>query len=174
MRALSRFVVVIAFAFWVGGFFFYSGVAVAVGTKVLGSSTSQGFITQQVTWWMNVSAVVALAIFLGNVATARRTSARNHLRTLAATWLLMACLQAGLFALHPVLDRMLIPAEERVLTHARFYRLHGVYLDLISVQQFTAILHLWVAMALWRREDVARATSRLPARDSVRAEDMGW
>lgn len=158
-----RFLVIVAFAFWVGGFFFYAGVVVQTGAAVLGSHTTQGFITQRVTGWMNVSSVVALALFLWNIAGSRRTAARGMFRTLLATWLAMLAIQAILFAMHPVLDRMLVPAEERIINHARFYRLHGLYLDLSSVQQFTAVLHLWVAMALWRRADRAAAVARAAA-----------
>ena len=42
----------------------------------------------------------------------------------------MAILQAVLFFMHPVLDRMLVPTDERIINHPRFYRLHGLYLDL--------------------------------------------
>ena len=48
-RALRRFIVLVALCFWQGGFTFYAGVVVPVGTDVLGSSLKQGFVTRRVT-----------------------------------------------------------------------------------------------------------------------------
>jgi hypothetical protein len=128
-------------------------VVVPTGSAVLGSHTTQGFVTQRVTHWMNVASGPTLLIFLWNILAAPRSLPGWALRGLVWTWVLMLAIQISLLLLHPVLDRMLVPAEERIITHPRFYRLHGLYLDLASVQHFAAILHLWCAMILWRRED---------------------
>ena len=159
LELLRRFLVIVAFSFWVGGFFFYAGVVVPTGSAVLGSHTTQGFITQRVTHWMNVASAPALLIFLWNVLTAPRLLGRWAFRGLIWTWLLMVGLQIALVLLHPVLDRMLVPSEERIINHPRFYRLHGLYLDLASVQHFAAVLHLWCAMMLWRRADRTDGTA---------------
>jgi hypothetical protein len=153
-----RFLVLVAFSFWVGGFFFYAGVVVPTGSAVLGSHTTQGFVTQRVTQWMNVASGPALLIFLWNALATPRSLGRWASRGLVWTWLLMLSLQIALLLLHPVLDRMLVPAEERIINHPRFYRLHGLYLDLASVQHFAAILYIWCAMIVWRRADRATGT----------------
>jgi hypothetical protein len=158
LEMMRRLLVIIAFAFWVGGFFFYAGVVVPTGSAVLGSHTTQGFVTQRVTHWMNVTSAPALLIFLWNILAAARSPARWPLRGLVWTWLLMLGLQIALLLLHPVLDRMLVPAEERIINHPRFYRLHGLYLDLASVQHFAAIAYLWCAMILWHRADQTPGT----------------
>ena len=44
-----RLLLLIGLMFWQGGFLFYAAVVVPVGTRVLGSETEQGFITQSVT-----------------------------------------------------------------------------------------------------------------------------
>jgi hypothetical protein len=157
-----RFLVIVAFSFWVGGFFFYAGIVVPTGSAVLGSHTTQGFVTQRVTHWMNVASAPALLIFLWNILSAPRSLGRWIFRILLLTWLLMLSLQIALLLLHPVLDRMLVPAEERILNHPRFYRLHGLYLNLSSIQHFTAVLYLWCAMTLWRRADRNAGTGFAP------------
>ena len=52
-----RFVVLHAFLLWQGGFVVYGGVVVPVGAEVLGSDRLQGFVTQQVTGWLNLFGV---------------------------------------------------------------------------------------------------------------------
>src|SRR5947207_15713763 len=84
LELARRFLVLAAMAFWVGGFFFYSGVVINVGRHVLGSHRMQGFVTQQVTVWMNVASLPALAIFLWNVLATRRDGLRWLWRSLLA------------------------------------------------------------------------------------------
>src|SRR5260370_29138158 len=43
---VRRFLFFAAVAFWLGGFSFYGGVVIEVGSRVLGSHLKQGFITQ--------------------------------------------------------------------------------------------------------------------------------
>lgn len=62
MFTVTRFVVLIAFAFWQGGFAFYTAVVVPIGTDVLGSPFAQGMITRHVAFWINVTGAVTLAI----------------------------------------------------------------------------------------------------------------
>jgi hypothetical protein len=57
-----RFLAFAAVAFWLGGFTFYAGVVIPVGIRVLGGHVRQGFITQQVTQWINVAALCAIPI----------------------------------------------------------------------------------------------------------------
>lgn len=42
---------------WQGGFFFYAAVVVPIGSDVLGSPITQGFVTQEVTRWLNILGV---------------------------------------------------------------------------------------------------------------------
>ena len=54
MTILRRFLVLIALFFWQGGFTFYAAVVVPVGQQVLHSHLRQGFVTQQVTNYLNL------------------------------------------------------------------------------------------------------------------------
>ena len=60
MTILRRFLVLIALFFWQGGFTFYAAVVVPVGQQVLHSHLRQGFVTQQVTNYLNLTGAIAL------------------------------------------------------------------------------------------------------------------
>jgi hypothetical protein len=99
--AFRRLLVIAVIAWWLGGFTFYSGVAVPVGMQVLGSHRTVGFVTERVTNWLNVGGVVALLILFGNAALSWRTSGTWVRNTLIVTWLLMAAIEVELILLHP-------------------------------------------------------------------------
>ena len=63
MGTLRRWLVVLSLMFWQGGFMFYGGVVVPVGSEVLGSDTDQGWITRKVTDYLNAAGAVALAVW---------------------------------------------------------------------------------------------------------------
>lgn len=134
MRArFYRFLSVAALAFWMGGFTFYALVVIPAGNRLLGS-IEQGLVTQQVTQWMNLSGVLALAILLPG---ARRT------RWLVGTWFVMAAALAMLFALHPRLDSLIDGSQRAVTDETRFYRWHQAYLAAVTIQWSAAVVHLW-------------------------------
>src|SRR5215469_3439353 len=61
---LRRFAVLLMFALWMGGFTFYTLIVIPTGGKVLdGGERDVGFITQQVTIWLNWIGVAALPVF---------------------------------------------------------------------------------------------------------------
>jgi hypothetical protein len=49
----------LVWALWWGGLTFYASVVVPTGARILHSHTKQGFITQEVTNWINVTGMVA-------------------------------------------------------------------------------------------------------------------
>src|SRR5262245_57620805 len=98
-RAIGLYLVVAAWAFWMGGFSFYFGVVVPTGGEVIGAS-EQGFVTQQVTHWLNLSSVAVLAILLGHAMAAQS-------RFLLVTCGIMVAFQVTLFVVHAQLDHML-------------------------------------------------------------------
>lgn len=144
---VRRFLFVSAVAFWLGGFTFYGSVVIPSGMKVLHGHVKQGFITQQVTGWLNLSGAVALPILLWNtlaIWSARGAWARW---ALAVTWAVMVVVQAELFLLHPSLDRLLDPQARAVLDYDRFDLLHRVYLTSSTAQWAAGLLHVWCAVA---------------------------
>jgi hypothetical protein len=150
--AARRFLVIAAIAFWLGGFTFYSGVAIPMGVEVLGSHLRVGFITERVTNWLNVAGVAALAIFAWNMALGWRNSSVALRFTLLITWLLMAGIEIELISLHPVMDRLIAthPVRE-ILDEDRFDLLHHVYLISTSIQWFFGMIHVWCICVLWKQ-----------------------
>src|SRR5437764_15421395 len=95
-----RFLVLAALMFWQGGFTFYAAVVVPVGQHVLGSHAAQGFITREVTRYLNLAGAAALVFLVWDVAAARDPRAlRTGLRWLAVAGMLATL--AALAWLHP-------------------------------------------------------------------------
>lgn len=154
---IGRILVVLSGAIWLGGLTFYASVVIPMAHGVLGSHATVGFITQQVTGWINVVAVIALVVFLANIF-ATRSVQRHRLRiTLWATWAVMAAMQASLFALHPALDRLLNAEALEILDPERFYPLHQIYLIGTSIQLLAGLAFLACVLAVWRRQDMIAA-----------------
>ena len=161
--AVRRFLVISAIAFWLGGFTFYSGVAIPMGVEVLGTHRAVGFITQRVTNWLNVAGVTALAIFAWNMALGWRGSGRILRYTLLITWLLMVGIEIELIFLHPVMDRLLtIHPVREILDEDRFDLLHHVYLISTTVQWVFGMIHVWCICVLWTQPGARDAAGSRP------------
>lgn len=163
LGAVRRFLVISAIAFWLGGFTFYSGVVIPTGVKVLGTHKAVGFITQEVTRWLNVAGVVAMSILLVNMLLGWRQSGRRLTRLLMITWVVMAAIEIELFILHPVLDRMLVTQPVReILDTDRFDNWHRVYLLSTTAQWFFGVAHVWGISLLWGKEKAWGAPEPAP------------
>src|SRR5437667_12765006 len=84
-----RFLVIVALGFWLGGFAFYAGVVIHTGHRVFGGMRETGFLTQQVSGWLNVSGVAALAILLWNAIACSKAPGRWARGGLWLTWVAM-------------------------------------------------------------------------------------
>jgi hypothetical protein len=146
--------VLIGLFFWQGGFTFYASVVVPIGTDVLHSSLRQGFITRQVTWYLNLAAAVALLLLAWDVW-AERDPARWRRRVRWALWGLMALAQGLLFALHPRLDELLQVQGRIILDQETFHLLHRIYLWTHTVQWGCVLLFLPLLILAWRAADRA-------------------
>jgi hypothetical protein len=154
MRVMRRFVVVAALMFWQGGFTFYAAVVVPVGQEVLGSHSDQGFITRQVTRYLNLAGGVALILFAGDVALTRDPSRPRRLRRyLMVAGMLLAL--AALGWLHPQLDQLLDPQAWRILDRGQFRIGHRWYLWISTGQWLCAVAYLIETLKAWQAEDVA-------------------
>lgn len=152
MTILRRFLVLATLFFWLGGFTFYVSVAVPVGTEVLGSAVRQGFITRQVTVWLNVAAVVGLAILTVELWSARDPSVGR--RWIArGCWLFMAACQGLLFWLHGRLDGMMRVRGMIVDDPETFYTVHRVYLWTHTLQWAAGVAVLLLILVGWRNHD---------------------
>ena len=146
-----RTLTVAALAVWIGGVTLYGLVVVPLGTRVLGSATAQGFITQAVTARLNVIGAAALAVLAWNA-----WRAEHRRRALWVAWGVMVAAQVVLFALHPVLDALLDGDARTVLDHDAFYARHRAYLLVTAAQWLAALAYAVLAIGAWRAEDRAR------------------
>jgi len=165
MLILRRFLVLTALFFWQGGFTFYASVVVPVGQQVFGH-LRQGFVTRQVTVYLNLAGGVALLILFWDLLAARDSAAWRR----RGRWLMWAGLFVtllSLFWLHARLDEQLV-IKGRIIRDAEvFYPLHRLYLWISTVQWACGLLYILLSLAAWRREDrLARVTElgepRLP------------
>ena len=142
MNAFRRFLTFVVFAFWMGGFTFYASVVIPTAHGVLGSHREVGFITQQVTHWLNLVSLLALALLTWNLIAERAATPRLK-RLLGITLGVMFATQVALFAEHPMLVRMLDVETQNMASRDRFYAMHRVYLLTAAVQWLAAMLHGW-------------------------------
>jgi hypothetical protein len=150
VAATRRALLALLFALWWGGFTFYAAVVVPVGTKVLGGTVAQGFVTQPVTDRLNVlGAIVALAL-AWHLRGAWPRASTGLRRALAASWGAFALAQVALFALHPRLDALLDPQTRAIVgERATFYAAHRVYLLVAAAQWLAASLHALAVARAW-------------------------
>lgn len=109
---------------WWGAFTFYAGIVVPVGMKVLASHTKMGFITQEVTNYLNY---FSLSIFLYTTFVFRIEKRLFRLS------ILLVILQISLFALHCKLAYLLDFQSLTVKSRDFFYSLHQIYLLISTV-----------------------------------------
>ncbi len=131
---------------WQGGFFFYAAVVVPVGTDMLGSA-AQGFVTQEVTRWLNVFGAVFHLLLAWTLAVERGAP---HWRLRVGIGATSAAMLVALFALHPVLDSFLDPIGQTVDRPKVFYRWHNAYLWISTVQWLLALAMAWLWVGAWR------------------------
>jgi hypothetical protein len=137
MTFLRRFLVLIAFAFWQGGFTFYAAVVVHVGLHVDKHVQSQ--ITTSVTNYLNISGAVALVVLAWDLLPVDPADWRRRGRFLM--WSLMLLMLGALIGLHVQLDReFTMPV-------------HAVYLWVSTVQWVAGLLYLALSIVVWRAQD---------------------
>jgi hypothetical protein len=141
--ALRRFLAACGLAVWQGGFTFYGAVVIPMGVEVLRDHRPVGFITQQVTRWLNLIGAAALALVLVNLAAEWPALGGWRRLGLAGTWFTMALGLVVLFALHPALDALLESTSQDIVDYDRFLFLHRVYLGISTIQWSAALLHAW-------------------------------
>lgn len=110
---------------WWGAFTFYAGIVIPVGMKVLGSHTQMGFITQEVTKYLNGLSLILFIIYA--------YSLRNHefsevaLMEQIVSFSLIG-FQVLLFIIHYFLTDLLDFKHHLILNSDKFYVFHRVYL----------------------------------------------
>jgi hypothetical protein len=162
---LRRYLALAALLFWQGGFTFYASVVVPVGQQVLGSHLEQGFITQQVTGWLNLSGAVAL-LLVGCELVLGQDSFAWRRRGRGALWLAMVLTLVALHNLHGRLDPYLDAAEHTLENRQAFRPLHRLYLWTSTVQWLAAAAYMGLSLSAWKAEDHAGATENSRVRSA--------
>jgi hypothetical protein len=147
-----RFILLVAIAFWQGGFMFYGGVVVPVGGKVLGSEADQGFITQAVTNYLNLAGGVCLIVWGGTLWFDTQHVPKWRWQCWALWWLLVLGL-AGLEPLHLLMDRLLDSSTRSILNDRQFRLLHRIYLMTSTAHWVGSLALLGVMLKLWQTAD---------------------
>ncbi len=164
MTLARRWLLLWALFFWQGGFLFYSSVVVPVGGSVLGSEREQGFITRQVTNYLNLAGAVALAVWAWDLAAGRGGSPVGR-RLRWAIWVGLVLSLVVLVWLHPRLDELLKPEDAVILNRRAFRALHERYLIVSTVQWVGCLaLSAWM-IRTWRAEDASGRWGRAIPRD---------
>jgi len=151
MTLLRRFVVVTALLFWQGGFLFYASVVVPIGQQ-LTSHLRQGFITQQVTDYLNLAGAVALVpLAWDTIASSDPALRRRVLRW--ACWTGMTLALALLAWLHPRLDELLDRPSMDIADRTLFRERHRLYLWISTIQWGLGVAYSILMLVAWRAED---------------------
>jgi len=157
MTLLRRFLVLQFLMLWQGGFLFYAGVVVPIGTEVLGGKFQQGRITRFVTVQMNVIGAIALALFAWEILCT--PASRSLKRVLAGSWLVMAIALTALFLLHPRMVEMVdVDNMAFIGSSADFHVLHRTYLWVSTFQWIAGLVFAFALVVSWRREANAKRT----------------
>ncbi|MEO2092357.1 MAG: hypothetical protein ABGY75_23135 [Gemmataceae bacterium] len=160
MTFARRFLVFQAFLLWQGGFVFYAGVVVPVGTEVLGDALRQGAVTQQVTNWLNLIGLIWHGLFAWDVFAGADPSRRRR-RWRAGLWAVSLALLAGLAGLHPKLDAMFDGDTISRGDRATFYLWHETYLCLSTAHWVLGLANAGLTLAAWAASPRDSATSVL-------------
>jgi hypothetical protein len=121
----SNYLKIIVLSIWWGAFTFYAGIVVPVGMQVLGSHTEMGFITQQVTNYLNVFSLIAFLIY-AYLLKNEEVKKGNLVKEI--TVISLIGFQLLLFLLHSYQTDLLDFALHKVLDYDIFYLLHRIYL----------------------------------------------
>ncbi|HEV3415682.1 MAG TPA: hypothetical protein VG056_02670 [Pirellulales bacterium] len=143
---VRRFLVASGLGLWLGGFTFYGAVVIKVGEAVLGSHRPVGFITQEVSHWLNLIGAVAVALLLWNIAAEWAAVGPWRRFGLAATWIIMVAGLAALVVIHRFLDGVLEVETQEILNYKQFIWLHRFYLAISTIQWAAGLLHAWLLL----------------------------
>jgi hypothetical protein len=155
MVLARRFVVLSAFALWMGGLTFYAGFVINIAHRVLGGGHEFGFVTAEVTSRLHLFGLAASAVLLANLWADRRPAGPPLAWGLLGTWLVVAATLAGLFVLHARLGGVIAVETHTVTDRVRFRALHERYQLVLGIHWLAAAAHAGLVLAAWRRADRA-------------------
>lgn len=147
---VRRFLLLLAIAFSFGGFSFYAAVVVPVGSEVL-DPTSQGFVTQQVTHFLNGAAGVMWLLLVWDLIAERKLRHQRMTKRLFVLTGVLGLCCIVLPVIHPWLDALLDADSHSISDVENFYTLHQVYLWLSSLRWLVSLAVIWVLLSSWQQ-----------------------
>jgi hypothetical protein len=156
LRLVLTYLLFVSLAFWMGGFSLYFGVVVRLGDQVIGG-TEQGFITRQISWWLNIAGLVTIGLMSVHLFFHRSWVLILSLTAVAVT-------HAFLMYRHYQLELLLDPNSMAVLDRPRFELLHENYEFLSGCQWLAAMIYLGgLIYSISKSPAVPNSCSTLPA-----------
>lgn len=156
MIPIRRFLLFFLWSFTFGGFLFYAGIVVPLGSSVVGVTT-QGFVTRLVTDVLNASTAVTLLVLLWEAyaGRSRRGPMVNRILLVMTVVITVCCI--CLSTLHARLDALLDPTELAVNDSEHFYGLHRIYLWISTMQWLCSLPILWILVNCDRGQPLGRS-----------------
>lgn len=159
LRELVRLATFWAIAVWQGGFVFYSGFVIKIGSRELNSDLEQGFITRRVTLELEKLGWIALVIWAVSLC-GTRFSRRFPKMTAAVLWCAIFALHLGLHFQWHAVDLALDVSGRSLKDPAAFFVGHRIFLWAASLQLLLVVILSGVTLQAWLREPRASGQPR--------------
>jgi hypothetical protein len=142
----SNHLKIISLSIWWGVFTFYAGVVVPVGMDVLDSHSQMGFVTQEVTKYLNF---VSLILFIIYAYSLRNKEFSEDILIEQIISFSLIGFQLLLFVIHFFLTDLLDFNNHVVLNKEKFYVFHRVYL---IIETLILLVVSWQLIILIRQK----------------------
>ena len=154
IQRLRQFLLFLSIAFSFGGFTFYATIVIPAGTEVL-DATTQGFVTEKVTYILNIANAFTLACLIWEWSTI--TQPKLKLLFFILTILYCIC-GITLLVLHPSLGQWLDRNDLSVVNRDAFYSVHRIYLWVSTIQWANMLGLIWLVTSRYQTADGGDAT----------------
>lgn len=146
LKVIHRMLLIVSFSVWQGGFMFYGGVVIPVGSRILESDSMQGRITQSVTNYLNLSGTVCLIVWLTHFWYDRRTGVS---RLEQIMWGLVTVMLLALALIHIQMDLTLSSELTVSFDPKLFGRYHKMYIGTSTLQWLASLVMLFERLRRW-------------------------
>jgi hypothetical protein len=159
LRDLVRLATFWAIAIWQGGFVFYSGFVLKIGSWELQSKLEQGFITRRVTLELEQLGWIALIVWAVSLWGTRFS--RHSLKlTAVVLWCAILTLHLGLHFQWHAIDRVLDVSNRSLKDPDAFRTAHRIFVWAASLQWLLVVILSGLTLQAWQRCDESSVRQR--------------